>query len=152
MEAHEQHQQALIEAFAEIVKAENQKSAVATAAAEAETRYAAELRAVENVLTAAWGKVEKLLVETGEVSVSLPGAVTDYEIYRTTPRESVKVLDPAAVPEAFCKVERKPKLKEIGDYIRGQQRANLPVPNWASLERGESRLAWRAVKKIATKE
>jgi hypothetical protein len=147
MEAHEQHQQALIDAFAEIVRAESQKSTAKVALEEAEARYAAELRVVENILSSAWEKIEKLLAETGEPSVVLPGAVTDFEIYRTTPRESVKVVDPSAVPDAFCKTERKPKLKEIGDYLRAQARAELPLPNWAAVEPGESKWTWRACKK-----
>lgn len=152
MEEHEKHQQELIEAFGEVVRTENEIAEAKSAFEQVQAEHATKLRSVEAALGAAWAKVDGLLLESGEVSVVLPGTVTDYEIYRTTPRESVKLIDPAAVPDTFCKVERKPKLKEIADYLRAQGRASLTLPNWAALELGESRWAWKAVKKKAVRE
>lgn len=152
MEAHEKHKQDLIAAFADVVKAENRIAEIKGQLQKMETKFGLEIADEGMVLTAAWGVIEALLAETGEVSVLLPGDATDYEIYRTVAKESVKVADVMAVPDAFCKTERRPKLKEIGDYIRAQTRASLAAPNWATIELGESKLAWRAKKKTATKE
>lgn len=150
MEAHEEHQEKLVKAFAAVISAERQISQIASERDALNAPLNERARQAEVLLAEAWVVIRGLLDESGEVSAVLPGEVTDYEIYRTAARESVKVVDPEAVPEAFCKVERKPKLKEIGDYLRAQARASLPLPNWAALELGESKLAWRAKKKHAT--
>jgi hypothetical protein len=146
----QEHEQALLVAFAEVIRAEDKIAKANAAIEQVQQEQAATIREGESLLQESWDRIAALLNESGEVSVTLPGAVTDYEIYRTSPRESVKVVDPTAVPEAFCKVERKPKLKDIGDYLRAQARASLSLPNWAALELGETKLAWRAKKKHAT--
>jgi hypothetical protein len=74
----------------------------------------------------------------------------DFKIGWTTPRETVKA-EPDATPDQFCKIERKPKLKEIAEHLKHLRQANLPLPNWASFERGASKLAWKAVKKTTAK-
>lgn len=151
MEAHEKHQQDLIAAFGELVQAEKEAAGIKTEADEAAAKFGAALRAVETRISDAWLKIENLLAETGEVSVILPGAVADYEIYRTTPRESVKVLDVDALPEKFVRIKREPDKKAIGEELKALRDAGQAMPNYATLEVGESKLAWRAKKKT-TKE
>jgi hypothetical protein len=86
------------------------------------------------------------MAETGKVEVLLPGAVTDFKIGWSTPRETVRV-EPDAVPDEFCKIERKPRLKEIGEYLKGLRDAGEPFPNWGGFQTGASKPAWKAVKK-----
>ena len=117
--------------------------------AEATTLLGMKVTGAENALSQAWEAVQKLMAETGEPEVLLPGAVTDYKIAPSTPRETVKVESPDAVPDEFCKIERKPRLKEIGEFMKGLRDQNLPLPNWARFEHGASKLGWKAVKKHA---
>lgn len=86
--------------------------------------------------------------ETGEFEVMIAGTVSDYVIGWSTPRESVKA-DASACPDEFVKVERKPLLKELGEHLKKLREAGEPMPNYASLVKGEPVLQWRAVKKGA---
>lgn len=99
-------------------------------------------RAVNDAKLAAV-EIEKEMSLTGEFEIKIEGELTDYKIYWTTPRESVKVINSDAVPDEFCKIERKPKLKEIGDFIRQEK----SPPNWAMIEKGESKLTYKLIKK-----
>jgi hypothetical protein len=60
--------------------------------------------------------------------------------YHTQPERVV--VDADAVPDEYCKIERKPKLTEIKAMLQeGVQ------TNWARLERSEPKLNWKMVKK-----
>lgn len=131
-------------AFLRVLAAEDAISALRTELDEHTARLKVEISNQEMLLSDAWKAVAAQMAETGEYEVLVPGAVTDFRIRWSTPRESVKVVDPAAVPDALCKLERKPRLKEIGDYLRQH---DGPLPNWASLETSEPKLEWKAVKK-----
>src|SRR5690349_4119092 len=115
----EKHQDAMISAFAEVLKAEDAISAAKSALTEATTRLDREVREAEFRREQAWSVVKGLLDSTGEYEVTLPGSVTDYKISYSTPRETVKAEVPEAVPDEFCKIERKPRLKEIGEFLKG---------------------------------
>ena len=65
----------------------------------------------------------------------------------TTPAESVKIEDAAAVPDEWVELERVPKKREIAKLLKGMRDAGQPMPNWGDAGRGEAKLAWRAVKK-----
>jgi hypothetical protein len=145
------HETTLVEAFAEVLKAEDTLREAKTKFQEAAAVLEREVALAEQALKAAWVDVNDLLAETGEFEVTLPGSVTDYKLYFTTPTQRVKV-EPEAVPDEFCKIERKPKLKEIGDYLKQLKEVGGSPPNWARFEAGESKLAWKAIKKQATKE
>ncbi len=80
--------------------------------------------------------VEEMLAETGEYEV----LVDNVKVSWSTPRESVKISDPLAVPDEYCKIERKPKLTEIKKYLESNK------VNWASMESGEAKLQWRYTK------
>lgn len=144
-----EHEQKLMAAFARILKAEE-------AEAEAKAELARHEVHANGVVTRAmlqaadaWKEIQSLMNETGEYEVLLPGEVTDFKIGYGSTREVVKVENPDAVPDEFCKLERKPMLKEIGEHIR-----SLPEeqrPNWARLERTEAKLGWKAVKKSTAK-
>lgn len=141
---YEQHEQAIMEAFAEILKAEQAIMEAKVEKREAEHRYNITVSPAELQVADAWVKIQTLMNETGEVEVILPDENCDYKICYTTPRESVKV-DADAVPDEFVKIERKPKLKEIGEYLKGMP--NDSRLNWASLEKGEAKLTYKLVKK-----
>lgn len=147
----EQHQARLMAAFATILRAEEAVSEVRTRKQQAEALLGQELNGKEAALEQAVAAMEALLKETGEFEVVLPGEVTDFKIGFSTPRETVKA-DPEATPDAFCKIERKPKLKEIGDHLKAFRDAKLPLPNWASLQLGPTKLQWKAIKKTTRKD
>jgi hypothetical protein len=142
----QEHQQKLMEAFAEVLKAEDAVSVAKTKLDEATTLLGLEKSKAEHALGQAWQQVQQLMAETGEVEVLLPGSVTDYKIGYSKPPERVKV-EPDAVPDEFCRVERKPRLKEIGDYLKGLRETGQPLPNWGGFEHGEPKLTWKAVKR-----
>ena len=80
--------------------------------------------------------------ETGEFEVAISGQYCDYVIYTTKGRESVKVENPDAVPDEFCKIERKPKLNEIKKHIEDGNQVN-----WAALEKGHGKVTYKIKKK-----
>lgn len=53
-------------------------------------------------------------------------------------RESVRILDEASVPDALCKIERKPKLTDIKNLLQSGTSVN-----WAVVERSEPTLSIR---------
>jgi len=77
--------------------------------------------------------------ESGVLEETIAGELIDYVLYFTKGRESVKVENPDAVPDEFCKIERKPKLKEIKEYIASGNHVN-----WACVETGSGKLSYKA--------
>ena len=145
---HEQHEAALLAAFAAVLKAEHFVAEAKGDLAEKTARMKAGIAEGETELAAAWATIAALMAETGETEVTLPGAATDYRIGWSTPRESVVIEDANAVPDEWVEVERKPKKKEIGEHLRRlRDHQNMPMPNWGRLEAGEKRLQWSAVKR-----
>lgn len=105
---------------------------------------AGELSLAEAASDACRDAVEAYLAETGEYEVNIEGELQNYQIYYTTPRMSVKA-DPEATPDEFVTIERKPRLKEIGSFLEGLPEGE--TPNWASIQKGESKLTYRIKKK-----
>jgi hypothetical protein len=151
MDEIQEHEQKLMAAFGKVLAAEDRVAEAKSKLDEAVAMLGLERSTAETALTAAWGEVALLLNETGEVEVLLPGSVTDFRVGWTRPRESVRA-DPEATPDEYCRVERKPKLKEIGEYLKGLRDGGLALPNWASFQPGEPKLAWKAVKKSTKTE
>lgn len=98
-------------------------------------------------LKAAWEEVEAAMKENGTVEETLPGDIMDYRIAYSVPRETVDIADGAAVPDNFCRIDRVPNKTEIGKFLKQCHETQNPLPNWATLKPGESKLMWRAVKK-----
>ena len=145
--SHEQHQAALLSAFADVLKAEHFVAETKTDLAEKTARLKASIAEGEAELAAAWATIAALMAETGETKVTLPGSATDYRIGWSTPQESV-VGDPNAAPDEFVAVERRLKKKEVAAHLRLlRDHQNMPMPNWGRLESGEKRLTWQAVKR-----
>jgi len=99
------------------------------------------LAALEVAAVDARNAVDAYMKEHGLIEDVIKSGSIDYRISYSAPRLSVKV-DDAAVPDAFCSVVRKPKLKEIGDFLKSGGQAN-----WARFEAGESKIQWSVVKK-----
>jgi len=144
----EEHQQALMTAFIALLAAEDEERTARAAIKAAQEANAAALRHAEQAQAEAWAEIARLMAETGEVEVVLPDETHDYKIGYGTSRESVKA-DPDACPDEFVKVERKPKLKEIGDHLKALRDKGAAAPNWARLEKSEPKLSWTLVKKGA---
>lgn len=129
-------------AFQAVLDAENELFGHKRALAEATTLLQQKVNGAEKRLADAWLEVEKMMASNGEYETVIPLDETNgYRIGWSTPRQSVKVVDLAAVPDDLCKIERKPKLKEIGDLLKAGEKHN-----WASLEYGEKHLQYRIVK------
>ncbi len=135
----------MTEAFSAVLDAENAISDLKAQMAKLDEEKGLQERA----LSAAWERVSDLMAETGEYEVLIPGSAVDYKIAYSKPRETAKV-EPDGVPDEFCKVERKPKLKEIGEHLKSLKDSGLPMPNWGRLESGVSKLTWKAIKKKGT--
>ena len=86
-------------------------------------------------------EIQQEMADTGEYEILVQGEYTDYKIYWGGGRESVKVENPDAVPDEFCKIERKPKLREIAEHLKTNQ------VNWATMEKGSKKLNYKLVKK-----
>jgi hypothetical protein len=148
MDAIQEHEQKLLAAFVAVLASEDKLSDVKRRLHEATTLLEQERTGAETKLEQAWVEVEKLMAETGEPEVFLLGEVTDFKIGWSSPRQTVKV-EADAVPDEFCKIERKPKLKEIGDYLKRLKEEGAALPNWGRFEDGATKLTWKAVKKSA---
>jgi hypothetical protein len=144
------HQRALMDAFVRILAAEEEERQAEAAIRAVKDTYAATLRQSQKAQGDAWEDIERLMGETGEVEVILPDENHDYKIaYSSTP-EVADVPDAEAVPDAFCKVERVPKKKEILDHLKAMRDAGEPLPNWASIKRNPGKLSYRLIKKGAS--
>ena len=140
------HSATLTHAFADVLQAEDDIRAAKVELDETTGRLKRQIAIGEIALAEAWRVIAELMKETGELEVELPGANTNYLIRWGTSRESVKA-EPDALPDEFVKVERKPKLKEIGDHLRKLRDRGSPFPNWARFESSTPQLTWKAVKK-----
>ena len=138
----------MIDLFAVLLKAEEEAANAKAALAEATNPLQIAVNQADQKVWDAWAAIEAEMKETGEYEVLLNGSVIDYKISWSTPRDRVKV-DAEATPDDFVKIERKPMLKEIGEHLKSLQAEGKPLPNWASIEKGESKLKWAAVKKTA---
>lgn len=121
---------------------------------EAEKRLSETSQVLQLEVNGLSSKVKRVREEIGEVlqkngvlETIIPGKVMDYKVYFPTPKESVKVEDVNAVPDEWCRVERKANLKEIGEYMKGLREVDAPLPNWAIFQTGETKVSWKAVKK-----
>lgn len=106
----------------------------------------------ESSIRSAKAEIDALMKETGEYEVLIPGApgdMMDYVVGYSTPREAVKIPDVEALPEEFVKIEKKAKLREIGEHLKTLRDSSEPWPNWATLEKGEPKLSWKAIKRGA---
>lgn len=128
-------------AFYAVLDAERELSEAKTKLDEATTLLSQAKNGTEKRLADAWLQVEKMMAENGEYECIIPSDTFNYKISYSTPRQSVKIINVDAVPDELCKIERKPRLKEIGDLLKAGEKHN-----WASLEYGEKHLQWKVVK------
>lgn len=134
-----EHKTALIRAVGALIRAEQDALAAKSRLAEAKVEKAQADAAEEK----ARAELKALLDETGEVEAVLPyDALHDVKVSRTAPRESVQVTDVEAVPDEWCKIERKPKLLEIKERLKSGE-----AFNWAKLVPGEEGLTYKLVRK-----
>ena len=143
----DQHTDAILIAFAKVIRAEDKERLAKTDLDAITAKMKALIGEAQIEQDAAWAEIAALMGESGEFEVTLPGQANDFRIGWNTPRESVDVPDVAAVPDEFVKIERKAKLKEIGEHLKKLRDQNAALPNWARFERGERKLQYKVVKK-----
>ncbi len=89
-----------------------------------------------------WDSIKADMESNGVVEDTISGQYCDYVIYTTAGGESVKVENPDAVPDEFCKIERKPKLNDIKKHIKEGNSVN-----WATIETSQGKLTYKIKKK-----
>jgi hypothetical protein len=139
------HQEALMTAFVALLRAEEEERTAKAAIKTVEDLYAPVLRQSRRAQEDAWEDIGKLMAETGEPEVTLPGDHCDYKIATSSTPEKVDVPDVNAVPDEFVKKE--PKKKEIMEHLKALREAGEALPNWATLTRGAGSLCYKPVKK-----
>lgn len=87
--------------------------------------------------------VDTMRIEDGVIDPVIHGEYSDYEIYYTRPKTSVKIGDPEALPDHLRKAIYEPKLREIGDELGKIAKAGGDAPNWASKELGTPKLTYK---------
>lgn len=87
-------------------------------------------------------QIKQGMLENGVTEDLIEGEHINYKIHFTTPRGAVKCPNPDAVPDDFCKIERKPELKKIKEFL---DEGNLV--NWAAIEFSEPKVTYKLVKK-----
>ena len=127
--------------FQVILECESDLSAAKTELQKATTLFGQAVNGAQKRLDDAWKDMEAYMASTGEYEITLPGDGIDYKIGWSTPRQSVKIVDDAAVPDEFCRIKREPDKKKIKEELESGK-----AHNWASLEYGEKHLQWRSVK------
>lgn len=85
-------------------------------------------------------KAKDYMNSEGILEDTINGEKLDYKLSFTKPRGSVKCPDSDAVPDEFCKIERKPKLKEIKEYLDAGNESN-----WASIEYTEPKVTYKVM-------
>lgn len=102
----------------------------------------AEIAAQEREAQDASSIMRQEMQENGLLEDLIEGEHINYKIHFTTPKGAVKCPNPDAVPDDFCKIERKPELKKIKEFFdEGNQ------VNWATIEFSEPKLTYKLVKK-----
>ena len=141
-----QHQAALTEAFARVVKAEEQERQLAAELKAHELRLKPLITAAQKQLADAWGEVQCLMADTGEFEAVVKlDRFSSAKLHYTTP--GVRCLvDAEAVPDAYAKVERKAVLNEIKRDFLELWKAGAALPNWLAFEKGEPVLTYKLVK------
>lgn len=139
------HQTALLTAFVRVLRAEQEERDAKAAIKTVEDLYAPVLRQSRRAQDDAWEDIAKLMAETGEPEVLLPGDHCDYKIATSGTPEKVDVPNVNAVPDEFVKKE--PKKKEIMEHLKKLREAGQALPNWATLTRGVGSLGYKTVKK-----
>ena len=141
----DRHTSEMITALAAVMKAEGEIAQIREWVDSAQSDIARH----ESAAGEGWGRIAALMAETGEVEVRLPSSTPGHEfrVYRRPPHQSVSVTDADAVPDEFVKLERKPRLKEIGDHLKALRDAGWALPNWAALKSGEAKLAYKLQKR-----
>lgn len=134
--------------FNAMLKAEQSLSAAETHLADVQMKAKRDVIAAENALQSAVDAITSYMRENGLVEELIRGDHLDYKLSFSKPRGSVKA-EPDAVPDEFVKIERKPKLREIGEYLNALAESGLDFPNWARIEYSEPKLQWKAIKKGA---
>jgi hypothetical protein len=87
-------------------------------------------------------QIKKEMLENGVTEDLIEGEHINYKIHFATPRGSVKCPSSDAVPDDFCKIERKPELTKIKKFLdEGNQ------VNWATVEFSEPKITYKLVKK-----
>lgn len=137
----------MIMAFAAVLKAEDKLRLLEVEKEKTLTGLAIKISDAEIFIIEAWKVVEEIMKKNGLLEDTLPGSANDYKIYYTTPRETVKVVDEKAVPKEFIKIEKSVMKKELLEHLKGLRDGKLNLPNWATIERGNSKLQWKAIKK-----
>jgi len=99
-----------------------------------------EIKKYERDLEGARSEYTDYMKDNGLTEDEVIGEFVKYKISFSKPRGSVK-CEPSAVPDEFCDIIRKPKLKEIRDYIEEND------VNWAAIEFSEPTLTYKVVKK-----
>jgi hypothetical protein len=128
--------------FQIILQHEENLSKAKTELQKATTLFGQAVNGAEKKLADAWKEMEAYMASTGEFELEFPApAGQKYVVNWSTPRQSVKVVDDAAVPDEFCRVKREPDKKKIKEELESGK-----AHNWASLEYGEKHLQWRSVK------
>ena len=127
--------------FMAVLEAEKAVAEASNKLAQAQTLFGQVKAKAEHQLALAWAAFEADMKEGGEYEVFIEDITHDYKIAYQKGREKVIIADESAVPDEFCKIERKPKLREIAEHLKTAQ------TNWAKFERSEPKLQWKIVKK-----
>jgi hypothetical protein len=138
-------QAALRTAFAAVLRAEQEEREAEAAIRAVREQYEPALRRSRQAQEDYWKEIAKLMGQTGEAEVIVPGDHCDYKIALSSAPEKVDVSDVNVVPEEFLKKE--PKRKEILDYLKKLREAGAPLPHWATITRGSGSLGYKPVKK-----
>lgn len=128
--------------FRELLEAEKTERVAKQAKLDADMALSAASRAADNIRL-------RIAAQMREYGVEEDILEDDYHRYKlsfTKPRGAVKA-DADATPDEFCKIERKPRLKEIGEHLKSLEEQGQPLPNWATIEYGEPKLTWTTLKK-----
>jgi hypothetical protein len=100
----------------------------------------AEIKKYERELQGAVTEYTAYMNDNGLTEDEISGEYVNYKISFSKPRGNIK-CEPSAVPDDFCDIIRKPKLKEIRDFLEDN-----PV-NWACVEFAEPTLTYKVIKK-----
>lgn len=136
-----------VELFSVVLTEEMNLSRLEAELREETNRFKRRIAEANARLEKAWAEMESAMKKAGKESIRLPDSIDDYLVSYSTPAQKVKVLDVGAIPEAYVKIEKTPKLREIGAFLKSCAENKIPLPNWAGFERGEPKLQWRRVKK-----
>lgn len=135
------------ELFEKLLAAEEVQSATKKELQKATFLLETKLLEADNEVKALWREIEQEMARLQVTSARIGGEHADYMISYSKPREVVEIADVEALPDHFVRLKKEPRKTELLEFLKQCHETNNPLPNYATIKLGDSKLGWKPIKK-----